>query len=464
MLIPLIVACALFMENLDASVVSTALPAIAVDLGVDPIALKLAFTSYLISIAVFTPVSGWFADRFGARTVFRTAIVVFVGGSILCGLSSSLEGFVAARILQGAGGAMMVPVGRLVLLRSIAKADYLRALSWLTVPALIGPVLGPPVGGFITTFFDWRWIFWINVPIGVVGLVLVSIHFQNIREDDPRALDLKGAILSAVGLGGFVFGVAAGGIGILPQPVIAALIGTGAVALMAYVIHARRAAAPLIDLRLFKIPTFRASVLGGMFFRVGAGAIPFLLPMLLQIGFGISAFESGLLTFAAAIGAISMKFTAPRILRRFGFKAVLTVNAVVSSLFLLATVMFTEATPGAIIFTVLLVGGFFRSLQFTALNALAFSDLDTQRMSQATSLTSVIQQLSVAFGVSLAAGALEWTRTARADPTLIASDFTPAFLIVSAVSLISTLVFLRLPRDAGSEVSGRAPAASARIG
>ncbi|WP_181702205.1 MFS transporter [Chthonobacter albigriseus] len=454
MLIPLIIACALFMENLDSAVVSTALPAIARDLHVDPIALKLAFTSYLLSIAVFTPVSGWMADRFGSQTVFRAAIVVFIGGSILCGTSGSLEGFVAARIVQGLGGAMMVPVGRLVLLRSIEKRDYLRALSWLTIPGLIGPVLGPPVGGFITTFFDWRWIFWINVPIGVLGLVLVSLYIPNIREAEMRRLDVVGFLLSGFGLAGFVFGVAASGIGLLPHEVVGTLIGFGLALLVGYVLHARRSPNPLVDLRLLSIPTFRASVVGGLFFRVGNGALPFLLPLLLQVGFGMSPFQSGMLTFAAAAGAILMKVTAPPILRRFGFRRVLVANGLISAAFLATCTLFTEATPGAVIFTVLLVGGFFRSLQFTALNGLAFSDLDQPRMSQATSFSSVTQQISVALGVAVAAAVLEATRAGRGELTLMADDFAPAFLAVAAISTLASLVFLRLRPDAGSEVSG----------
>lgn len=461
MLIPLIVACALFMENLDSSVVATSLPAIAVDLGVDPIALKLAFTSYLLSIAIFTPVSGWMADRFGARTVFRLAIVVFVAGSVLCGLSSSLEGFVAARVVQGMGGAMMVPVGRLVLLRSVEKKDYLRALSWLTIPGLIGPMLGPPVGGFITTWFDWRWIFWINVPIGVLGFVLVSVYIANLREADVPKLDSTGFLLSGLGLAGFVFGLAASGIGILPHEVVGTMIGLGLASLIAYVIHSRRVEHPLIDLRLLRVPTYRAAIVGGLFFRVGIGALPFLLPLMLQIGFGMTAFASGSLTFAAAAGAILMKFTAPPILRRLGFRTVLVANGFISAVFLAVTALFTEATPGAVIFTVLLVGGFFRSLQFTALNALAYADLDGKAMSQATSFSSVTLQISVALGVSLSAGVLEFTRSMRGDTTLVAEDFTPAFLVVSAIALIAPLLFLRLAPDAGASVSGRGAQAAA---
>ncbi|WP_237155111.1 DHA2 family efflux MFS transporter permease subunit [Oryzibacter oryziterrae] len=455
MLIPLIVACALFMENLDSSVVSTSLPEIARDLAVDPISLKLAFTSYLISIAVFTPISGWVADRFGSRTVFRLAIVVFVGGSILCGLSSTLEGFVAARIIQGAGGAMMVPVGRLVLLRSIVKSDYLRALSWLTVPGLIGPVLGPPVGGFITTYFQWRWIFWINVPISILGLVLVSIFITNYREENLRPLDTVGFMLSSVGLAGFVFGIAASGIGLLPHWLILTMIFGGFASLIGYVVHARKVEGPLIDLRLFEIDTFRISVFAGILFRIGVGAIPFLLPLLLQIGFGMTPFQSGMLTFSAAAGAMTMKFTAPRILKAFGFRSVLIFNTIITTTFMLMILTFTKETLPLVMFGILLVGGFFRSLQFTALNGLAYADLDQKRMSQGTSLTSVIQQISVALGVAVAAGALEWTRSQRADPTLVASDFLPAFAVLAVIGLMSIPLYTRLDRNAGAEVSGR---------
>ncbi|MCM5560052.1 DHA2 family efflux MFS transporter permease subunit [Pleomorphomonas sp. JP5] len=460
MLIPLIVACALFMENLDSSVVSTSLPQIALDLGVDPISLKLAFTSYLISVAVFLPISGWVADRFGARTIFRLAIMVFVTGSVLCGLSSSLEGFVAARVVQGAGGAMMVPVGRLVMLRSVKKSDYLRAMSWLTVPAMIGPVLGPPLGGFITTYFEWRWIFWINIPISVVGLILVSIFIQNYKEENLPPLDTRGFILSGIGLAGFVFGIAASGIGVLPSWIDIALIIVGAASLYGYGRHALRTPEPLMDLSLFRLPTFRVSVLGGLLFRIGVGAIPFLLPLMLQLGFGMSPFESGMLTFATAAGAVLMKFTAPRIVRAWGFRMVLMVNTLFTTVFLLAIVSFTKNTPHAAIFTVLLIGGFFRSLQFTALNGLAFAEIDNRRMSHATSISSVGQQISAALGVAVGAAALEITRSMRGDMAVLPGDFVPAFLALAVIGLLCIPIYARMSPSAGAEVSGhRAQAA-----
>ncbi|MGB6347387.1 MAG: MFS transporter, partial [Methyloceanibacter sp.] len=319
--VTLIVAVALFMETMDSTVIATSLPAIARDLGEDPIALKLALTSYLLSLAVFIPLSGWAADRFGARTVFRAAIVVFTLGSAACGFSHSLWDFVLFRIIQGMGGAMMVPVGRLVILRTVPKSELIAALAWLTIPALMGPVIGPPLGGFITTFASWRWIFWINIPVGILGVILATRYIGDIREDELPPLDFKGFILSGIGLTGLAFGFTTIGQGLFPPEMVAALLVTGVIGCWLYVRHARSIAFPLIDLSLLKIDSFYASVVGGFMFRIGIGATPFLLPLLLQLGFGLTPFQSGLLTFASAVGAIAMKTTAAPILRRFGFKS-----------------------------------------------------------------------------------------------------------------------------------------------
>jgi EmrB/QacA subfamily drug resistance transporter len=456
MLIPLIVACALFMENLDSTVLATALPAIARSLGENPLRLNLAITSYLFSLAVFIPVSGWVADRFGARRVFRAAIVIFCLGSILCGFSNSLLGFVAARIFQGIGGAMMVPVGRLVLLRSIPKAELVSALAYLTVPALIGPIMGPPLGGFITTFFTWRWIFWINIPIGVLGIVLVTIFIEDTREEGVPPLDLPGFLMTATGLTGLVFGFESTGRGVFSTPIVIALFAVGAASLALYTHYARRAAHPVIDLTLLAIPTFRASILGGFLFRIGIGAVPFLLPLMLQEGFGLDPFRSGLITFATAIGSISMKMTAQPILRRFGFRVVLIGNALVSSAMLAAYGLFTPATGTVLMLALLLTSGYFRSLQFTSINALAYADVPRTRMSQATSFASMAQQLSLSVGVGSGALLLHLTMSARGGEHLLASDFRPAFYVVGAIAALSALVYLPLPRDAGAEMSGRA--------
>lgn len=453
-LIPLIVACALFMENMDSTVLSTSLPQIAAAFGESPVRLSFAITAYLFSLAVFIPISGWVADRFGARTVFRAAIVVFLLGSILCGVSGSLSELVAARLLQGLGGAMMVPVGRLVLLRSVAKGELVTAMAYLTVPALIGPVVGPLLGGFITTYFHWRWIFWINVPIAVLGLVLATIFIPATREERPPPLDLAGFALSSVGLVGIIFGFETIGREIVPNWATVALFGVGVAGTLLYVRHAGRVPHPVVDLSLLRVPTFRASIIGGFVFRIGIGALPFLLPLMLQAGFGLSAFGSGQLTFAAALGALTMKLAARPILRRFGFRRVLLTNALLSALSLGAIALFRPDTPSMLILMVLLIGGFFRSLQFTSINTLGYADIDRQRMSRATSFSSMAQQLSLSVGVGTGALLLHLTLVARSGDALRASDFLPAFIVVGICAAVSALAFVRLPADAGAEVSG----------
>jgi EmrB/QacA subfamily drug resistance transporter len=465
-IVPLVVASALFMENMDGTVLSTSLPAIALDLSVDPIMLKLALTSYLLSLAVFIPISGWMADRFGARLIFRSAIVVFVLGSVACAFTETLAGFIAARALQGMGGAMMVPVGRLVILRTVTKSELVTALAYLTVPALIGPVAGPPLGGFITTYFHWRWIFWINVPIGILGFVLATLYIPDIRELKPRALDLAGFALSGLGLSALIFGFTILGREILPQSAVIGLIAFGLATLALYVRHARRVANPILDLSLLRIPTFSTGVIGGFLFRTGIGSVPFLLPLMLQIGFHRSAFESGLLTFAAAVGALAMKLTARPILERLGFRTVLVYNALLSGVLLAVNALFTPTTPQWLIIGVLLVGGFFRSLQFTSLNAVAYADIEPARMSQATSFAGVAQQLSGSVGIAIAAMVLEITRGVKGDTTLSAQDFGIAFLVMAVIAASSALVHRRLAGTAGAELSGhgRARVAAAADG
>ena len=305
----LIVATALFMENLDGTVISTALPAIATDLKEDPIALKLALTSYLLSLAVFIPASGWAADRFGARTILRAAILIFTLGSLLCGLASTLPEFIGARVIQGFGGAMMVPVGRLVLLRSVPRTEMVRALSYLTVPALMGPIIGPLVGGFITTYFHWRWIFWINIPIGIIGIILASLLIENIREKMVWPLDVSGFLLSGMGLSALIFGFTVMGRNLLPGQSIALLIAFGTAVLILYVFHARRVDYPILDLRLLAIPTFRASVAGGFLFRIGIGAIPFLLPLMLQVGIAYADVKDEAMSRATSFASVMQQLS-----------------------------------------------------------------------------------------------------------------------------------------------------------
>jgi EmrB/QacA subfamily drug resistance transporter len=444
------------MENMDATVLGTSLPAIAHDLHQDPIALKLALTSYLLSLAIFIPISGWMADRFGAKTIFRLALAIFMLGSITCGFAGGLTDFVISRMVQGMGGAMMTPVGRLVILRSVPKHELVSALAWFTVPAMLGPIMGPPLGGFITTYFSWRWIFFINIPIGLIGIVLVTIFIADIRERETPPLDLRGFVLLGIGLSGLVFGLAVLGQTLVPLWIAIALVVGGGVFSWLYARHARRAAHPVLNLDLVDVATFRASVFGGSAFRIGIGALAFLLPLLFQVGFGLSAFASGLLTFFSAIGSFAMKFTAAPILKRLGFRNILVANAVVSSAFVVLCAVFTPATPHAVIIGVLVIGGFLRSLQFTAINSLAYADIAPPSMSQATSFASAAHQLSLSIGVAVAALVLELQQLLRADSVVHVGDFATAFLVVGAISAMSALIFSTLPPEAGAELTGRA--------
>jgi MFS family permease len=349
---------------------------------------------------------------------------------------------------------MMVPVGRLVILRTVPKHELVGSLAWLTVPALIGPVLGPPVGGFLTTYASWPWIFWINVPVGVLGFVLATLYIPDVRGERRVGFDGLGFVLSGLGLAFFMTGSTILGLGLLPIWLVLTLLVSGAGLLAAYVLHGRRTAEPIMDLTLLRLPTFRHSLAGALLFRIGMGATPFLLPLLLQLGFGMTAFQSGMITFAAAVGAIAMKFAAPPILRRFGFRNVLLWNTVLAAIFVSLPAIFTPATPVVLMTGLLLIGGFFRSLQFTSINALAFADIPPERMSGATTLTSVAQQLSLSVGISIGAIALELATHMTGDAITYAS-FWPAFLIVGVISLASLIPFMRLASDAGDEMSGR---------
>jgi EmrB/QacA subfamily drug resistance transporter len=453
--VPMIVAVSLFMENLDSTVISTSLPAIARAIGTNPLALKLAVTSYLLSLAIFIPASGWTADRFGPRNVFRIAIGVFILGSIGCAASHSLEQFVFARIVQGMGGAMMTPVGRLILVRSIDKSLLLNAMSLVTVPALIGPICGPPLGGFLTTYASWHWIFLINVPIGLLGIVLASRFIPNLRVEHHDPFDFLGFILSGLGIGGLAFGLSVLGLDFLPFGIVAALLIVGAISTTAYVIHAGRCPAPILDLSLFKLPTFRASVIGGFLFRLGVGALPFLLPLLLQIGFGLSPFQSGLITFTSALGSLFMKAAVSSVVRRFGYRDVLLYNALISSLFLAACATFVPGVPFSVMIAILLSGGFFRSLQFTSINTIAYAEIPPEKMSRATTMVAVAQQLSLSTGVAAGALVVEITLRLKGSTTMGAADFPPAFIAISLLAASAALVFFQLKPDAGEELTGR---------
>jgi EmrB/QacA subfamily drug resistance transporter len=450
----LIVASALFMEQLDGTVLATALPTMARSFNVDPLHMNVALTSYLLSLAVFIPASGKAADRFGSRTVFRGAIALFTIGSILCAQAPSLIFLVAARILQGIGGAMMVPVGRLVLLRSVSKSELVAAMAWLMIPATIGPILGPPVGGFIVTYLDWRWIFYINVPIGVVGIVLVTMFIEEVREPGRVNLDLVGLLFSGIALSCLMFGLEMASRGVGSRWLTGGLVGTGAVAAVLYLLHARRHPQPVLDFRLLRIATFRISVTSGTLSRIAVGAMPFLLPMMLQLGFGMSAAQSGLVTFVSSVGSLLMRVAAPKLLRLMGFRNVLVWIGLVATLLLVTSAGFRPSWPTVLIYGVLLVGGFFQSLQFIAYNTIAYADVPRAAMSAATSFYTTFQQLSLTLGIATSAAVLGASVDWRGHAGPMLPDFSTAFLVVGAIAILAPLLSLRLRRDAGAELSG----------
>ena len=462
-IVPLILAVALFMENMDSTIISTALPAIATDIHVDPIALKLALASYFVALAIFIPMSGWMADRFGAKRIFRQAIVVFMIGSLCCAISGTLTQFVLARFLQGLGGAMMVPVARLVLVRSTSRSELVSAMALLTIPALIGPMTGPPLGGFITTYFSWHWIFLINIPIGILGIVMSSIFLPEIESEVPPPIDILGFILSGLSTSGVVFGLSVVSLPLLPPSVGLGITAIGIVAGLFYIRHAQRHPAPLLKLSLFTDSrTFSTAVLGGMMFRISTAAIPFLMPLMLQLGFGLTPFQSGSITFVGAIGAFSTKFMARKAFRLGGFRTVLLFSIAIASVLTAVNGLFEPTTPWLYIMVPLLLSGFCRSFFFTGANALTFSDIGKADTSQATSIAAVMQQISKALGVAFGGSLLEISSSLKGAPLDVA-DFHLAFYAVACLSALTLIPFARLPRDAGEEMSGHraAPTATA---
>lgn len=454
-LVPAIIGSALMMQTLNATVIANALPAMAKAFGVEPLRLNLAITVYMLSAAVFLPLSGWVADRFGARRVFMISIVLYAAGSAACGFATDLWQLVLFRFAQGAAGATLMPVGRLVLLRTTPKSELVGALSVVTMPALLGPVLGPPIGGAIVTFADWRWIFFMNLPIALTGLLLAWRFVPEVREQAPPRVDIPGILLTGAGLAALIFGFENIGRDALQPAVTGGLLAGGAALLALYVRHAARTPHAVVNLSIFRLRTFQASVIGGGFMRIAMGANPFLLAMLLQVAFGLSAFAAGLMTFISAVGALAMKTTAPPILRRFGFRTVLLVNAVIVGASFMAYSLFRPSWPHWAIMVVLGVGGFFRSLQFSALNGLAYAEIEQDQMSRATTTSSMVQQLVQSIGIGLSASLLHGLMVIEGASSLTVEVVSPAFVIIGAVTLLSMLWFVRLPTDAGDEMNGR---------
>jgi EmrB/QacA subfamily drug resistance transporter len=457
-LVPAIIGSALLMQTLNATVITNALPAMAHTFHVEPVRLSVAITTYMLSAAIFLPLSGWLADRFGARRVFMWSIVLYAIGSAACGFAGSLWELIAARFIQGAAGATLMPVGRLVLLRTTPKSELVGALSVVTMPALLGPVVGPVIGGAIVTFADWRWIFFMNLPIAVLGLILVYLHVPEVREQDAPKVDILGMVLTGLGLAALIVGFESLGRGSLAPAALTGLFAAGLGALLAYGWHANRTPQAVVNLAIFRHRTFQASVIGGGWMRVAMGANPFLMAMLLQVAFGLSAFSAGLMTFISAVGALLMKTAAPPILRAFGFRTVLLVNAVIVGVSFVAYSFFRPEWPHWAIMVVLGIGGFFRSLQFTALNGMAFADIDQDQMSRAATTSSMVQQLVQSIGIGLAASLLQLLMTLNGATRLTPEIVAPAFTIVGLVTMVSMIWFIRLPADAGDEMNGRKPA------
>ena len=454
-MLPWLIAVAFFMESLDTTILNTAVPTIAHALQVAPLSMKSVLASYTLSLAVFIPLSGWVANRFGTRRVFAAAIGLFTLGSLLCGLSRDIHMLVAFRVLQGCGGAMMVPVGRLTLVRTFAKSELIRAMSFVAIPALVGPMLGPITGGLITGYFHWSVVFFVNIPIGLVGLYLVRRHLPDFREARTPPLDVAGLLLFSSGIALLSYVLEVFGEHGLSDAGILTLLALSAVLLAGYGLHSAHTKHPLLRLTLFKLRTFRAAVSGSFFTRVSIGGIPFLFPLLYQVGLGLTPIQSGLLMMPQAFAAMSLKFTMPRILARFGHRAVLVSNTAMLGIQILLFATIGPDTPVWLIVAQAFSYGFFQSLQFTSMNTLVYADVSEEAASGASTIASTVQQMSISFGVasaSLLAALFLPDRFHTSAPQMM-SGVHHAFLVLGAATIVSTLVFSGLRRDDGNSVS-----------
>ena len=453
-LLPWLVAVAFFMESLDTTILNTAVPAISSALGVAPLSMKAVLASYTLSLAVFIPISGWMADRFGTRRVFASAIGLFTLGSFLCGVSSNIHLLVACRVLQGCGGAMMVPVGRLTLVRTFARSELIRTMSFVSIPALVAPMLGPIAGGLIVGYLHWRIIFFLNIPIGLAGLVLVYLHLPDYREENTPALDVVGLILFGSGIGLLSYVLEIFGEHALSAREMSGLLVMSLVLLAGYGIHARSLEFPLLQLRLFSIRTFRAAAGGGFFTRLGIGGVPFLLPLLYQVGLGFTPIQSGLLVMPQAIAAMSIKPFMPGLLRRVGYRGVLISNTVILGVLLMVFATIGLRTPvWGIVLQAFLYGGF-TSLQYTSMNTLVYADIKDPDASSASSIASTAQQMSISFGVAIAGlSTAFFIPSSHSDPTEMIRGIHKALIALGILTIASTVVFRSLKSGDGNDVS-----------
>lgn len=451
----LLVAGAFFMEFLDGTVIATALPDMAKSFGVQAVDLNIGISAYLITLAVLIPASGWIADRFGARKVFALALAIFTLASVFCGLSTTVDQFVAMRVLQGMGGALMVPVGRLAVLRTTPKHQLITAIATLTWPALVAPIIGPPLGGFITSYADWRWIFFINVPLGIAAIILALKIIPDLHEDARRPFDLPGFVATTVAMVSLVYAMESMG-GQHMQEGLTLLLAIGSAALIFALRHFQRVQWPMIRLDAMQVPTFRVTMYGGSLFRASISAVPFLLPLMFQVGFGMDAFHSGLLVLAVFVGNLTIKPATTPLIRRLGFKRLLLINGALNVLALLACAFLTPHTPVWLIMLTLYLGGVFRSIQFTAVSTLAFADVPSAQMSYANTLFSTATQLAVGLGITLGAIGIrigEKVSDAIGMAAIPGISFRLAFVVIALICLVGMFDTLRLTKDAGSAVS-----------
>jgi EmrB/QacA subfamily drug resistance transporter len=462
--LPWVVATTMFMEQLDSTILNTAVPSMAVSLHVTPLSLRSVVTSYIISLAVCIPISGWMADRFGSRRVFASAVAAFTVASIACGLAINVHMLVAARILQGLGAAMMLPVGRLTILRAFPKAELLRAMNFVIMPALIGPLLGPAIGGLIVDWLSWREIFFVNVPVGLGALLLSQRYMPNHHGSARRRLDIIGMALYGAGIAllSWLLEIFGGHPFDRLSATAVALLAFGLLA--AYGWRARRTPDPLFDLALFDIRTFRVSVIGGFITRLGVGGLPFLLPLLFQLGLGFSAWQSGLLMMPPALGAIGMKWISIDLLRRLGYRQVLIVNTVMMGLNIGLFSLVFQSTPIGLIVILGMTQGLFNSLQFSSMNSLAYADVEPGNSSMASSLASSLQQVSIGFGLAFGSLVAAWYLgdSSQSDRWLAAVSLHHAFLTLGALTILSSLAFWTLHSNDGAMMSMRTRVADQR--
>jgi len=467
--LPYLVAATFFMEYLDTTVLATALPQMARSFGVGPNELSLGMTAYMLALAVFIPISGWIAERFGSRTVFATAIFIFTVASILCGASNGIFEFTAARLLQGVGGAMMVPVGRLIVVRSVDKSQLMKAIATITWPAIAAPVIGPPVGGFITTYASWRWIFLLNVPFGAIALILAWKMLRNVQALERRSLDITGFLLSAATLTCILYGTELASDRGAPTGMAILLVVVGIVLGVVAVRHASGRANALLDYTTLHVPTFSVTVVSGSITRIGIGAVPYLMPLLFQIGFGMSAFHAGLLMLATAVGNLGTKAVTTRILQRYGFRSTSLAAVSIGGLSIIACGFLTPASPMAWVMAVIFVYGVMRSMQFSTLATLAYADIPAPQMNSANTLWNAANQMAIGLGIAVGALALRLSASLHASPLAGGSpaqstatvdhlsdlnhfslaDFRWAFIAAGILTLISLIGYYRLSPDAG---------------